>query len=312
MEDKDLNYLFNNVPLYTKEIFEVFYEENNQYYLNENELDRLQKYISTKNQKIITNCIWCDKEFSFKYDRTMYKVNYNGVFASETTINITNDKQYPAYIYLSINNIEGYQPPYDKEIMTTKNYYINYSLACSHEIEHCYYMSVFVRVEKGKFIVMKIGQYPSILSVKGFDFDKFKKQLKKYAAYEDYKNSELSLANGFTVGAYTYLRRVYEKQLNYYIEKDKIILQDNHTETKIKAVKSNFDTRINPLLEDLYRILSKGIHELDEEECKDYYEYLKAVINMQLQHEKEKYEEEQQSKVLTKAISNIAQRLKKK
>ena len=312
MEDKDLNYLFNNVPLYTKEIFEVFYEENNQYYLNENELDRLQKYISTKNQKIITNCIWCDKEFSFKYDRTMYKVNYNGVFASETTINITNDKQYPAYIYLSINNIEGDQPPYDKEIMTTKNYYINYSLACSHEIEHCYYMSVFVRVEKGKFIVMKIGQYPSILSVKGFDFDKFKKQLKKYAAYEDYKNSELSLANGFTVGAYTYLRRVYEKQLNYYIEKDKIILQDNHTETKIKAVKSNFDTRINPLLEDLYRILSKGIHELDEEECKDYYEYLKAVINMQLQHEKEKYEEEQQSKVLTKAISNIAQRLKKK
>lgn len=33
---------------------------------------------------------------------------------------------------------------------------------------------------------------------------------------------------------------------------------------------------------------------------------------MQLQHEKEKYEEEQQSKMLTKAISNIAQRLKKK
>lgn len=51
--------------------------------------------------------------------------------------------------------------------------------------------------------------------------------------------------------------------------------------------------------------------ELDEEECKDYYEYLKAVINMQLQHEKEKYEEEQQSKMLTKAISNIVQRLKK-
>lgn len=41
MEDKDLNYLFNNVPLYTKEIFEVFYEENNQYYLNENELIKL-------------------------------------------------------------------------------------------------------------------------------------------------------------------------------------------------------------------------------------------------------------------------------
>ncbi len=290
----------------------MFYEKDNQYYLNENEFDRFQKYISTKNQKIITNCIWCDKEFSFDYDRTMYKVSNNGYFTSQDSIYIANNMQYPPYIHLSGKTIYGAQPPYNSEKMITMNYYIDYSLVCSHEMEHCYYMSLFVRVEKGKFIVMKIGQYPSMLSVKGFDFDKFKKQLKKYDAYEDYKNSELSLANGFIVGAYTYLRRVYEKQLNYYIEKDKIVLQDNHTETKIKAVKSNFDIRINPLLEDLYRILSKGIHELDEEECKDYYEYLKAVINMQLQHEKERYEEEQQSKLLTKAISNIAQRLKKK
>lgn len=104
----------------------------------------------------------------------MYKINYDGVFARETTIDIANNIQFPPHIYLSENIIKGAQPPYNTEKMSTANYYIDYSIVCSHEMEHCYYMSVFVRVEKGKFIVMKIGQYPSMLSVKGFDFDKSK------------------------------------------------------------------------------------------------------------------------------------------
>lgn len=311
-EYKNLNYLFNEVPLYGKETFKVFSEDNAQYFLDSNELLRFQEYLRTENSKIITNCIWCNKEFSFKYDRTMYKVNSNGIFVRENIINVAKTIQFPPHIYLNSNIIEGAQPPYEKKEMVAENYYIVYSISCSHDVEHCYYMSILIRIDNGIFSVMKIGQYPSMLSVKGFNFDKYKKQLKKYGAYEDYKNSDLSMSNGFYAGAYTYLRRVYEKQLNYYIEKDGIVIQDCHTETKIKSIKAHFDTRINPLLEDLYRILSKGIHELEEEECKDYYEYLKAVIDMQLQYEKEKYEEEQQSKILNRAISNIAQRLRKK
>ena len=120
------------------------------------------------------------------------------------------------------------------------------------------------------------------------------------------------MANNFHAGAYTYLRRVYEKQLNYYVEKDKPLLADNRTETKIKAVKNNFDPRVHEHLGNLYSILSVGIHELDEEESKDYYEYLKAMIDMQLQYEKSKDEEDKQTKSLNTRISNIVNKLKKK
>ena len=149
-----------------------------------------------------------------------------------------------------------------------------------------------------------------MLSVKGFDFDKYKKQLKRYNAYEDYKNADLSMANNFHAGAYTYLRRVYEKQLNYYVEKDKLVLDDNRTETKIKAVKNNFDPRIHEHLGNLYSILSVGIHELDEEESRDYYEYLKAMIDMQLQYEKSKDEEDKQTNTYRTSLSDNKQNCK--
>jgi hypothetical protein len=116
----------------------------------------------------------------------------------------------------------------------------------------------------------------------------------------------------FYAGAYTYLRRVYEKQLNYYVDKDKPTLTDDRTETKIKAVKGNFDSRIHEHLKNLYSILSIGIHELDEEESKEYYEFLKAMIDMQLQYEKSKDEEEKQTKTLNTKFSNIVNILNKR
>ena len=283
-EIKDLNYVFNEVPIYSKEIFNIFEIENNEYKLNREELVRFKKYVHSYNNKLITNCVWCDKEFSFDVRSDLFSANSNGSFSSNRAIDLSNNCSAEIYLYSDI--ITGRQPPYDIDFIKDRNYYISYSITCNNNKLHSYYMTLLVRIEKGKFIVRKVGQYPSMLSVKGFDFDKYKRQLKKYNAYEDYKNADLSMVNNFHAGAYTYLRRVYEKQLNFYVEKDNPKLSDNRTETKIRAVKGNFDPRIHEHLNNLYGILSIGIHELDEEESKDYYEYLKAMIDMQLQFEK--------------------------
>ena len=45
MEDKDLDFLFNNVSLYTKEKFEIFKLEENQYQLNKEEFEKFKRYI---------------------------------------------------------------------------------------------------------------------------------------------------------------------------------------------------------------------------------------------------------------------------
>ena len=43
----------------------------------------------------------------------------------------------------------------------------------------------------------------------------------------------------------------------------------------------------------MYSILSKSIHELDEEQSKEYYQYLKAIIDIKIEFE---YVENEKSK----------------
>ena len=128
--------------------------------------------------------------------------------------------------------------------------------------------------------------------------------LEKLNAYDDYKKADLSNADHFFVGAYAYLRRIFEKLILFYLGEAK--LDDNHMDTKINFVKDKFDPRIRGLLKNLYGILSKSIHELDENESKEYYIYLKTVIDMQLEYMNTEEEKEKQSKRLGKILNEIA------
>ena len=64
-EEKYMDYIFNEFPLYSKEVFNVFYEKDNQLHYNIEEYKRFWKFISTINNKIITKCIYCNKELLF-------------------------------------------------------------------------------------------------------------------------------------------------------------------------------------------------------------------------------------------------------
>lgn len=313
-QEMDLNYVFNEMPIYSKETFAILNKQDQvTYKIDRNEVMRFFKYINTESGKIITHCIWCDKEFSFNYNHNIYLMNSEDYIIECSSIQIAFSDGDGAKISLDNGQIWGLvNKPILQEDLIERNYYLTYYISCNNNSTHLYSLNLLISIQKDKLIVTKVGQYPTMLSIKGFDFDKYKKQLKRYDAYEDYKNADLSMANNFHAGAYTYLRRVYEKQLNYYVEKDKPVLTDNRTETRIKAVKNNFDPRIHEHLSNLYSILSIGIHELDEEESKNYYEYLKAMIDMQLQYEKSKDEEDKQTKSLSTKISNIVNFLNKR
>ena len=62
---------------------------------------------------------------------------------------------------------------------------------------HKYMMMISVELKDGDFIVRKIGQNPSMLTVKGFDFDKYQAFLNKINAYEDYKKADLCNSDHF-------------------------------------------------------------------------------------------------------------------
>ena len=54
--EKDLDYVFNNVPIYTKEEFQVFELKDNEYELNKTEMSKFVKYIGINKDKIESIC----------------------------------------------------------------------------------------------------------------------------------------------------------------------------------------------------------------------------------------------------------------
>lgn len=305
MEEKNLDFLFNNVSLYAKEKFEVFKLEENMYCLNEDALEAFRKYIGINKEKIVTYCHKCKKEFPF--DVEIRCINFASSIKSSTQNMIITESagnDFGGRIDIKNGNVWGLMPPYAKDVLYNDViWYVEYTFTCANDRNHIYLMMISIELKDGCFFVRKVGQNPSMLTVKGFDFDKYKDILEEISAYKDYKKADLSNAEHFYVGAYAYLRRIFEKLILYHLGDTK--LKDNHMDTKIDAVKEKFDPRIRDLLKNLYGILSKSIHELDEDESKEYYEYLKTVIDMQLEYMNTEAEKEKQSKRLQGIIGKI-------
>lgn len=304
MCNKNLNYLFNDTSLYAKESFNVFVLKDEKYQLNKEALEQFLCYIGCLQEKLITYCHKCKKEFPFlcKKEVVLLEDDY---FNKDDVIYFTKPCQHgPCAISIDNGNIFGAAPPYTKDILLNdKIWYIHYYFTCTNDDNHNYNMMIAVELVDGNLIVRKIGQNPSMLTIKGFDFDKYKKQLKELNAYDDYRKADLSNAEHFYVGAYAYLRRIFEKMINNYL--NGIDLKDYHMDTKIDAVKDKFDPRVQTLLKSLYGILSISIHELDEEQSKEYYTYLKTVIDMQLEYIKTETDKDNQSKDLESIINKI-------
>ena len=68
--DKDINYLFNEMPLYTKETFTVFNYTNEQYVLDKEELDKRTDYFSI--QPGVTKQLYLQSGYSWHPTRFHY------------------------------------------------------------------------------------------------------------------------------------------------------------------------------------------------------------------------------------------------
>ena len=298
-KNKDFNYLFNDSPLYTKELFFPFELKDGKYHLNKNEIKKFCSYIYS--DRLISYCHKCKKEFPFEVSCSIRNNNY---LNNELIITLSDRNMIGCTLDYLSGRLNGLQPPFDPQLLREGIYYIEYLFSCTNDKRHQYIMYISVEIKKEGFVVRKIGQNPSTLTVKGFDFDKYKKELEEINAYEDYKKADLSYADHFYVGSFAYLRRIFEKMLEKYTNGK--ILKDNHIDTKIKIAKEKFDPRIRDLLRNMYGILSASIHELDEETSKDYYIYLKAIIDIQFEYLKTEKEKEKQSEELSSILGKIA------
>ncbi len=165
--------------------------------------------------------------------------------------------------------------------------------------------------------ITKIGQHPSMADLSTIDIQRYRKLLGSQRYYEF--NRAVGLASeGVGIGSFVYLRRIFENL----IEDAHKSLKNSDGWVEEQYQKSRMDKKIL-LLKDslpsflvsnksLYSILSKGIHQLSEQECLGAFRVIKLGIELILDEKLEKLEHDRKIQEAQSDISDLTRRLKSK
>lgn len=187
-------------------------------------------------------CLDCKKESVFHVLRTI------------------NDDAFNNMVRISAKNIYQYQ--------FINDHYFNISFICSRNAAHKIYYTF--QIKNNKF--MKIGQSPSMADIANQNIKKYRKILPA-ELFGEFSRSIGLVSHGVGIGSFVYLRRIFEYLISKaYIKAKKEPNWDDNTyqksrmDEKVILLKNHLPTF---LVEQraLYSILSKGIHELTEQEC---------------------------------------------
>lgn len=178
-----------------------------------------------------------------------------------------------------------------------------------------YYFHTFRKNEKGNYFLEKIGQNPSIADLHISQVKDYNKVLPKEKLKELTKAIGLA-ANGVGIGSFVYLRRIFESL----IEEAHLIATQDGGWNDDAYQKSRMNEKIELLAahlpdflvehKQLYGILSKGIHELEEQECLSHFLPVRTGIEMILDERVIEFEKAQKRLKASNAIKNISSQIK--
>ncbi|KAB2364179.1 hypothetical protein ACQCWD_20765 [Bacillus thuringiensis] len=212
-------------------------------------------------------CIKCEKSSTFKCSHTHVR---NPNYAD----------------YASAHN-RGYREDF-WEIFSAQ-----LEFSCQRNQEHKYSITLN---SPGNLKLIKSGQYPSFASIEQHNIKKYRKIIQR--DYKDFSTAIGLNSHGVGIGSFVYLRRIFE---NLVEEKhrlaqtipnwDEELYNRSRMNEKIDLLK-NFLPSILVENKQLYGIISKGIHELSEEECLDMFPQVKLAIELILDEKLYKLDEE--------------------
>ena len=186
---------------------------------------------------------------------------------------------------------------------------IVFPYVCAMDNNH--HLDYVVKTDNNTMI--KIGQFPSIASLTFPGLKQYDKVIDKQSRKE--LGTALGLhANGVGVGSYVYLRRIFERILDKARQQ---AMEDGfntngydsmRVSDRIKLLKDYLPEMLNSNSV-IYGILSKGIHELSEEDCIQYFPIMCESIYAILRQWEEKRQEQEAKKRLEKSLSAIASKV---
>jgi hypothetical protein len=184
--------------------------------------------------------------------------------------------------------------------------FFNRGIVCSRDAQHLYIYEF--RLDANG--LQKIGQYPSIEDIIGSDLKRYASVIEK-EDFRELRRATGLFSHGIGIGAFVYLRRIFERMI--YKHRDQ---QEKTTGAPIvDFAKMRMDEKIGALATALppalvknkavYSILSKGIHELGEDECRKYFPVVRAAIIQILEQDLEARQRQKAEQELEREIARI-------
>lgn len=184
-----------------------------------------------------------------------------------------------------------------------------FKFVCSMNGEH---HLDFVAIADNKTF-RKIGQYPSVADLSFPELDVYQKVL----STEDRREFGRAIglyASGIGAGSYVYLRRIFERLLfQAKVNAGNSIDEEAFDKARVDAKITMLSDYLPKLLTGnptLYGVLSKGIHELTEKECIEYFPVVRDCIYMILNEWEEMRKKKEKEESIGKALSQIASKVK--
>lgn len=164
---------------------------------------------------------------------------------------------------------------------------LTWELRCTHCSES---MIIFLFADDDS--IQKVGQFPSIVDVAKGASNLLQRELTN-PYDEEYGKSITSAAHGFNIAAYVYMRRV----LEFLIEKEgkSAISSGDIADTtwnnakiskdKVELIESRLPEFFRSNHGALYKLLSIGIHQLNEDDAGSFYTIIREAVELILEDE---------------------------
>lgn len=220
------------------------------------------------------------------------------------------------------NHISGFDTTYEisSRSIATSDYDTVYrgfervTLTCKRNGKDA--LRFFIVVRKGW--VMKAGQYPSLADIQFEELGKKYENILGEQPLAEFKKAIELAAHGTGIGSFVYLRRIFEGLISSVFSEHKSTLNISSEDFEKKWTKDKIDLLKDYLpsqlleMKPVYSILSKGIHQLSEQECLAYFEPLKLSTVLILDQKIEMDLKQQRDEKVKREIKNIQSKLNRK
>ena len=266
------------------------------------------------NVRIDSYCSECGSNRVFSMNPITFMVNNKGQLC---------DENLAAYLQ-HFQKAQASAPFFGGETRSDQNWFwsnwpcckatrvIHFPFVCSMDETH--HLDYVIRTQGN--IMLKIGQYPSVADL---TFPELK-EFRKVVSADDLKELRKAIglhAQGIGVGAFVYVRRIFERLIDKAKELaiadgniDKTEYLESHVAERISLLKNYLpDTIVQN--KTFYSIVSKGIHELSEEDCIAYFPVMREGIMLILRQWRAKQDEAETARKLATSLSKITANISK-